>query len=78
MRTKFIKRTIEDTIDAGRGSGYIETIEYECPCGKGRLIEEHDRTPGVTSHDVWLLCDDCNKKYKINSKIVSAWEVVPK
>lgn len=79
MRTKLIKKTTEDTIDAGRGSGYIETLEYECPCGKGRIIEEHDRTPGVTSHDVWLFCDDCKTKYVIDtSKGTHYWEVVSK
>ena len=79
MRTKLIKSTREDTIDAGRGSGYIETIEYECPCGKGRIIEEHDRTPGVTSHDVDIFCDDGNRIYKIDkSKGTHYWEVVPK
>lgn len=79
MRTKLINSTREDTVDAGRGSGYIETFEYECPCGKGKIIEEHDRTPGVTSHDVYLLCDKCIAKYVIDiSKGTRSWEVVPK
>lgn len=79
MRTKLINSTREDTVDAGRGSGYIETFEYECPCGKGKIIEEHDRTPGVTSHDVYLLCDECKAKYVIDtSKGTRSWEVVPK
>ena len=79
MRTKLIKTTTEDTMDFGRGSGYIETIEYECPCGKGIIIEEHDRTPGVTDHTVHLYCNDCQSKYIIDtSKGIRNWEAVLK
>ena len=30
----------------GAGSGDTEYYEYECPCGKGKVIEEHDNIPG--------------------------------
>lgn len=45
MKTKLNKKTTAETIDCGRGAGHIDTIEYECPCGKGRIIEEHDFLP---------------------------------
>ena len=30
----------------GAGSGDTERYEYLCPCGKGKVVEEHDNIPG--------------------------------
>lgn len=29
----------------GAGPGTIETFEFLCPCGRGLIIEKHDKTP---------------------------------
>lgn len=56
-----------------------ERYEYECPCGKGKIVEEHDNIPGFRDHDVWISCDACSKKYKLDtSRGVRGWELVEK
>lgn len=54
-----------------------ERYEYLCPCGNGRIIEEHDNIPGFRDHDVWISCVVCAEKYKLDtSKGVRGWELV--
>ncbi len=68
MRTKLISYT---------SSHGIELFTYECPCGKGTICKEIDCTPGFGECDVWMRCNDCNKKYKLDtSKGVINWELV--
>lgn len=33
-----------------------------CPCGKGKVVEEHDDIPGFREHDIWIQCEECSKK----------------
>lgn len=47
----------------GAGSGSIDTYVYECPCGKGKIIEVKDRIPGFRESDITIECDECAKKY---------------
>lgn len=47
----------------GAGPGEIKTIEYECPCGKGKIIEDIDAIPGFRSYDIIIECDNCREKY---------------
>ena len=61
MRTKLIYESQEEHSGYGAGSGDIEHYEYECPCGKGKIIEEHDNIPGFREHDVYIACDECRK-----------------
>jgi CSL zinc finger len=42
MRTKLIYSSEENHPGYGAGEGDTERYEYECPCGKGKIIEEHD------------------------------------
>lgn len=78
MRTKMINSMVEDT-NYGAGSGDTERYEYKCACGKGKIIEEHDNTPGFRDHSVWLSCSACSKEYEIDtSNGVRAWELVKK
>lgn len=65
MRTKLIYSSEENHPGYGAGEGDTERYEYECPCGKGKIIEEHDNIPGFRDHDVWISCDECSKKYKL-------------
>ena len=77
MRTKLIERTVERAGFSADRTGHTERYVYECPCGKGTVVEEHDDVPGFREHDVELMCPICKQKYKIDiSKGKSAWELV--
>lgn len=38
--------------DYGAGCGDTERYEYECPCGKGRIIEGHDNISGFRDEEI--------------------------
>lgn len=77
MRTKLISSTQSSHPGYGAGSGDVELYVYECPCGKGTIQEEHDNIPGFRDHDVYICCDECNKKYKLNTHHgVRCWTLV--
>ena len=79
MRTKLISSRTEDHSGYGAGSGDTKYYEYVCPCGKGKIIEEHDNIPGHRDNDVSLCCDNCNSLYEIDtSKGVRNWQLVSK
>ena len=79
MRTELIYSSTEDHPGYGAGSGDTERIKYKCPCGKGKVVEEHDNIPGFREHDVWIQCEECSKKYRLDtSKGVRGWEIVEK
>lgn len=66
MKTKLIVSKVNEHSGFCAGSGDTEYYEYECPCGKGKIIEEHDNIPGFREHDVTMYCDVCNKLYDID------------
>ena len=77
MRTKLISSDCGYHAGWGAGSGDVERYEYECPCGKGCIVEEHDNVPGFRDHAVYLDCAECRMKYKLDtSKGVRSWELV--
>ncbi|SHH50242.1 hypothetical protein [Clostridium intestinale] len=79
MRTKLIYSSEENHLGYGAGSGDTERYEYECLCGEGKIVEEHDNIPGFRDHTVYIACDKCREKYKIDeSKSVRGWEIVEK
>ncbi len=51
-------------------------IEYACPCGKGRVIEE--RVVGFGDYCAWLKCRRCKRKYEIETGCGHIWELVEK
>jgi hypothetical protein len=56
----------------------VERYEYHCPCGDGRIIEEHDNVPGFRDHDVWIDCDKCRAEWRfVSSKAVRKWGLEP-
>ena len=58
-------------------NGSTELYIYECPCGNGTIREEHDNTPGFREHIVWINCDNCSKKFKIDkSEGVRNWSLI--
>ncbi len=78
MEKKLVYSNREEHEGYGAGSGDTEVYHYECPCGKGVIIEEHDNIPGFRDHDVYISCSECSKKYRVDtSKGVRAWELIP-
>lgn len=41
------------------------THYYECPCGKGYVVDDKDATIGFRSRDIYIVCEACEAKYKI-------------
>ncbi len=77
MRTKLIYSSHSEHPGYGSGEGDTELYEYECPCGKGKITEEHDNIPGFRDHQVFIACDECRKKYTLDtSKGTRAWELI--
>lgn len=79
MRTKLVSQKTEDHSGYGAGEGTTEYYEYECPCGNGRIVEEHDNIPGFRAHDMYLLCEKCRKSYVIDTSLgIRNWRIVRK
>ncbi len=79
MKTKLINSSYNETNGFGAGGGNIECYEYDCLCGNGRIVEEHDNTPGFRDHSVYLSCEKCKENYNLDvSKGVRNWELVRK
>ena len=53
----------EQEIECGREGSH--THYYKCPCGNGRVVDDKDTTPGFRSHETYIVCEECNKKYII-------------
>jgi hypothetical protein len=41
------------------------THYYKCPCGKGRVVDDNDATPGYRCHDTYIECQECKEKYDV-------------
>ena len=79
MWAKRIIAKCEQHLEYGAGAGDTEYYEYECPCGKGTIIEEHDNIPGFRNHSVYLHCDLCSRKYFIDTSAgIRNWRIVQK
>lgn len=79
MRTKLIYSNVEGHDGFGAGPGNTERYEYECPCGKGKIKEEHDNIPGFRDHFLFISCDECRNKYDFDTSQGShSWELVEK
>lgn len=51
-------------------------IEYTCPCGKGKIINE--RILGFGENYAWIECEDCEKLYAVKTGCGHYWELVKK
>jgi hypothetical protein len=79
MRTELIDKGFETGVGYGPNRGDTEKYIYKCPCGRGRIVEEHDNVPGFRDHSVMLLCKRCSEKYTLDtSNGVRNWQVVEK
>lgn len=79
----FTKRKLihsEEIDDLGfECDGVSMEYEYECPCGKGKIVEEIDRTIGFRSHDVFIVCEKCAKEYDLDlSQGTGKWRLIKK
>ena len=78
IRTERISTSNWETPGYGAGAGYVQRYEFLCPCGDGKVVEEHDRTPGFRENDVWIECDKCRPKWRfVIDKSVSDWVLEP-
>lgn len=80
IRTEQISSESHEVEGFGAGSGTIDRLEYRCPCGDGKIIEEHDNVPGFREHSVWIECDKCRADWRfVAGKSVQQWslELVP-
>lgn len=48
-------------------------IEYVCPCGKGKIIDE--RVIGFHDYYSWIECDSCKNEYEIVCGCGYIWEL---
>lgn len=55
---------IEQMLSYNDDGSYIHY--YKCPCGKGRIVDEKDATPGFRTHEIIIECGECCKKYDVN------------
>lgn len=56
--------------------GCTRHIEYKCPCGKGRIVEE--RVVGFGDYWAMIKCRTCKKKYEIKTGCGHIWELEEK
>lgn len=76
MKKEVINTTRNEHPGFGAGSGDVETIVYRCPCGRGKIVEEHDNIPGFRDHDVYIDCDTCKHLFDINTiQGVRGWKL---
>ena len=50
--------------------------EYACPCGKGKIVEEH--VPGFNDWYARLECNNCADKYTLVEGNGHIWELKEK
>jgi hypothetical protein len=67
IRTELIDSDRRGHSGWGAGGGTVESYKFQCPCGEGTIVEEHESVPGVREHDVRTICRKCS----------GAWEFVP-
>lgn len=76
MKTKLTNSILKGHVGYGTGSGIIELHEYECPCGKGKILEEHKNIPGFEEHVVNICCNECSNKYELITDLgVRSWSL---
>ena len=78
LRTLQISSSSADTEGYGAGAGTMQRLEFFCPCGDGKVVEEHDNTPGFREHDVWIECDKCRAEWCfLSDRSVRDWALEP-
>lgn len=65
----------EERYPGGANSPTIHS-EYECPCGKGRVVSEH--VVGFGDYIAWLECGNCEPRYSVVTGRGHFWELCKK
>ncbi|MFB4353219.1 hypothetical protein RAC69_08730 [Microbacterium sp. LS_15] len=78
IRTELVDRDRSDHGGWGAGGGDVERYEFLCPCGKGKILEEHDNVPGFREHDVTIMCRTCSQEWDfVPGRSVRGWRIQP-
>ncbi|MEG9246847.1 hypothetical protein V6S67_01960 [Arthrobacter sp. Soc17.1.1.1] len=78
VRTLRISRHSEDSDGYGAGSGSVSRLNFLCPCGDGRIVEEHENIPGFREHDVVIDCPKCRDEWRfLDGRTVADWALEP-
>ena len=78
IRTELVEAGKSDHGGWGAGIGGLERYEYLCPCGNGRILEEHDNVPGFREHDVTIMCETCQAEWEFARGLpVREWRLEP-
>ena len=63
---RFDLKVISQTKEPSGGDyGEIITTQYECPCGKGKVVLKIENIPGYYDFYTNFDCAECNKKYEL-------------
>ena len=74
MNDRTAKILLDEERYPGGASCPTRHIEYACPCGTGKVIDE--RVVGFGDYSAWLECDKCEKEYEIVTGCGNIWELV--
>lgn len=78
IRTELLDRDRSDHGGWGAGAGDVERYEFRCPCGEGKILEEHDNVPGFREHDVRIMCRKCKEEWEfVPGLSIRAWRIAP-
>ncbi len=76
MNDKTAKVLVDKDLYPNGANSPTRHIEYECPCGKGKVIEE--RVVGFGDYYAWIECKNCKSKYEVKTGCGHYWELVEK
>jgi len=78
IRTELTSDSRDTHSGWGAGSGDTERYEYLCPCGHGRIIEEHDNVPGFREHSHAIACEVCRTEWQfVDGLSTRNWRIEP-
>lgn len=78
VRTARVDSSSDSHDGWGAGAGTTERHTFHCPCGGGRIVEEHENTPGFREHDVWIECDRCRDEWQfVPRRTARDWALRP-
>ena len=67
------KKIVKEDCYPNGANSPTKHVEYECPCGKGKIIYEH--VIGFCDTYAWFECKACEKKYDIALACGHFWEL---
>lgn len=76
MNDKTAKVIIDKDVYPDGANCPTRRIEYVCPCGKGKIVNE--RISGFGENYAWIECDTCEKIYQVRTGCGNYWELVKK